>query len=144
MKMRNTVGTGRLNGFSFAAPVLVDLLFNERARRMFLCCVFISTHSCTAPEERMPPGTVGTDTLVNVLSDIHLEHATGTLTYEVDTAYTGRTDSILCSERGLDPERLKRTMEWYREHPEDLSKLYEAVINELSRRQSEARSDSAR
>lgn len=103
-----------------------------------------SLTACTGSDEQLPAEAVATEKLIPLLVDIHLSNAESDAIMTTDDGTTFLNDSNACVKNGIEFQSYKATMTWYKEHPERLSNIYEEVINELSRRQSETTGVSAR
>lgn len=99
--------------------------------------------ACSGDEHPIPADSVPVNQLIPLLADIHLANAQSDAMRSNDDSGSTRNDSLSCIKNGIDQKRYETTMAWYKEHPEELSKVYEEVINELSRRQSETTGTSA-
>lgn len=95
--------------------------------------------SCSHTVDPVPKELISPDSMVAILVDVHLAEAASNVTRINDvqrfSAYdlypvifkTHKTDSII----------FRESFDYYLQHPKKLDKIYEQVINELSRRESE-------
>lgn len=116
---------------------------SKTSQKISLClCVFavlIFFASCSKKSVDIPKGILSKEELTPVLVDIHLAQASLNLNQTGDSSHFSMDDytaSILQSHH-MTKEKYDTSMAFYTEHAELLEEIYEEVINELSKKQSE-------
>ena len=103
--------------------------------------LFLFLFSCKPKEVKIPVGILPKEQIVNILTDVHLAEAA--LTYKSaksDSAMQLAVDyyNYIYQSRHVTKKQFDESLDFYTKHPELLEKIYEEVINELSKKQAEA------
>ena len=107
---------------------------------LWLIFCFFFLFSCKPKEAKIPAGILPKEQMVSVLTDVHLAEAALTLNTKNDSAAlvaAGYYNFIYQSHR-ITKKQFDESLDFYTKHPELLEKIYEEVINELSKKQAEA------
>jgi hypothetical protein len=104
---------------------------------VFVMLIFFS--SCGKKSVDIPRGILSKEELVPVLVDIHLAQASLNLNQVADTSRFNMSDytGFILKSHGITKEKYDTSMAFYTEHAELLDEIYQEVINELSKKQSE-------
>ena len=109
-----------------------------------LTAIVLSAHiffsSCAGKKNDIPADVIGMEELAPVLADMHIAQASMNMNRMSDSLRFNMcdyTDYILKS-RHITKERYHRSLSFYSSHPELMDSVYRRVIDELSRKQSEA------
>ncbi len=96
--------------------------------------------SCTKKPVTIPETVLSREEMVSVLVDIHLAQALAGVNQFNDSAHYSLSDysSSVFSRHHITREKYIQSLEFYTDHPELLDEMYTEVINELSKKQSEA------
>src|SRR5262245_11637473 len=107
---------------------------------LILSFIALAVGSCKRREEKVPGNLISPDSMVSILVNIHLAEAAANITrindvqsFKARELYpaifkTHRTDSIT----------FHSSFDYYLQRPKKLETIYDKVLNELSRRESEA------
>jgi hypothetical protein len=94
---------------------------------------------CLQKPPDIPSDVYPRDSMIIILADVHLAESqiSGMTPAKNDPSLREQTlrSSLLVG--GLDSTRFRTSFDFYSRHPEFFMKMYEEVINELSRRQAE-------
>ena len=95
--------------------------------------------SCSQKEASVPKEILSPDSMVSILVDVHLAEASSNLTRINDPVKIMAYDlyPLIFKTHHTDSATFRQSFDWYLDHPKRLDKVYEQVINELSRRESE-------
>jgi hypothetical protein len=96
--------------------------------------------SCHAKKEKdhIPQDIVSTDSMVMLLTDIHLAESEAFLFPYSDSLGTTNLPSYyhyILKQHGIDTSTFKKSFDYYLHHPDVLTGIYSNVIEELSKRQ---------
>jgi hypothetical protein len=95
--------------------------------------------ACGPSRESAPPGILPRDSLVPVLVDFHLANARAQAGYLADA--TEKQKEFFYAEalqrHGITYQRLRESMDYYAQRPDQLTAVYDSVIVALSRKQAE-------
>jgi len=96
-------------------------------------------YACAREEVSIPDNILPQEKMVQVLTDIHIAEVTANYKSLADTnkADIKSLYSHVYKEHSITAEEYKRSYQFYLDHPTLLNKLYDEVITELSRRQTE-------
>jgi len=108
--------------------ILMSALFFTTA---FQCCIRSEE---SAPKELIPP-----DSMVNILVDVHIAEAAANVARINDVEKFSASDLYpdIFKTHLTDSISFRKSFDYYLHHPKKLDKIYEQVLNELSRRESE-------
>lgn len=96
---------------------------------------------CKKKTDEIPVDVLKQKEMIAVLTDVQVAEAA--LSQRAMNAnaggqsYTSAYYKYIFTKYKITPDQFKRSMEWYSRHPEVLDKIYEQVINHLSKKQSE-------
>jgi len=92
--------------------------------------------ACTSPEESVPAGIIPRDSMVMIMTDIHVAEAAWQL------RDLGRNDTLrleaygryryIFGKYGINQDGFIRSFTWYRNNPQLFHAMYEEVIDRLS------------
>ena len=94
--------------------------------------------ACT--ENKKPEGMINQATMANVLVDVHLlESYFSVKKMKVDSSalFLQKNYDAIYKKHKITKEGFKNSFEFYENHPEKLDKLYQIVIDELSKKDAE-------
>jgi len=118
--------------------MLILLAFNDSMNKVFkISAVLFSFYlfSCGSGNKvKLPTGIVQPDTMVAIVSDIHILQATtamGFSTNNSDTAVNQEYKGIWAKHH-LTEESYNDNVKFYCEHPKMLDSVYEKVLNNLN------------
>ncbi len=106
---------------------------------LFLCFL-ISMSACKKKQVEIPADVLKKEEMVAVLTDVQIAEAAINKQTEVGNFgpdYTAAYYNFIFSKHKITVDIYRKSMEWYTQHPELLDKVYEEVIIELSKKQSE-------
>lgn len=95
--------------------------------------------SCTRTEGPVPKEIISPDSMVSILVDVHLAEAASNVSRINDVQRFSASDlyPVIFKTHHTDSVAFRKSFDYYLEHPKKLDKIYEQVINELSKRESE-------
>ena len=101
---------------------------------LILTCLLFS---CSNSDEKIPENILSKNTFESILKEIHLVEATfelhkikgmGKAKNELANSYQN-----IFSEYAISEENFKTTLEYYSVNPEELEKIYDKILKELTR-----------
>jgi hypothetical protein len=98
------------------------------------------THCKNNNDSNTPKNLIGDAKMVDLLTEIHLVEGSVTpmlLQSDSATQYVMNNYNFLFKKYNTDQDKFKETMHYYVQHPKELDKVYEQVIENLSKMQSE-------
>jgi hypothetical protein len=109
----------------------------KRLFQIFLVCL---AFSCTKPEVQIPPHVLPKEKMVPVLADVHIAQAAAVMNAASDTTRYAMTDlmTTIFKIHHITQAQYDSSISFYTKHPELMSQIYDSVITELSKKQSEA------
>ncbi|MFN8278507.1 MAG: DUF4296 domain-containing protein [Chitinophagales bacterium] len=110
-------------------------------RRSWILVLVFLWSSCKEGKERIPSDVVQRDTMVQILSDIHIADAVvekKSSAERPDTALTEGMYQQIFQHHGITRQQFYSSYHYYEQHPALMNELYPDVISELSRRQANA------
>ncbi len=95
--------------------------------------------SCRAPKEKTPDNLLPPDSMVSILVDVHLAEAAANVTRlsDVQSFKAPQLYPAIFKSHQTDSTTFHNSFNYYLKHPEKLEAIYNKVLNELSRRESE-------
>lgn len=89
------------------------------------------------PQEELPPGILPADSMVMVMTELHLLESKMMLLGNRNISATEKGAYLkgMLDSTGLDSARFTASFEYYAGKPELFTEIYEKVITEISRRQ---------
>ena len=98
--------------------------------------------SCARREEVVPKEIISPDSMVAILVDVHLAEATASMNRINDIQRFSAPElyPVIYKSHHTDSITFRKSFDYYLDHPKKLDKIYEQVISELSRRESEINS----
>ena len=118
--------------------MLILPVFNGFMSKVFrIFVIFFSLHllSCGSGNKvKLPTGIVPPDTMVTIVSDIHIMQATAAMGFSTnnsDTAISQEYKGIWLKHH-LTEESYNENIKFYCEHPKLLDSVYEKVLNNLN------------
>ena len=95
--------------------------------------------SCARMEESVPKEIISPDSMAALLIDIHIAEAAANVTRINDVQKFSAYDlyPMIFKTHHTDSTAFRKSFDYYLQHPRKLDKIYEQVLNELSRRESE-------
>jgi hypothetical protein len=117
----------------------MKLFFRSRSLYLIIL-VGMVFFSCSKKPVDIPETVLSREEMVSVLVDIHLAQALVGINQFNDSLHYNLNDylSSVFQMHHLTREKYARSLEFYTDHPELLDEMYADVINELSKKQSEA------
>jgi hypothetical protein len=116
---------------------LIDRMLNfSKIQFTIFVLIFSALVSCGESELKIPEGIIPRDSMIMLMSDIHLAEARlliGGGGVDMKNKYL---QNVLYR-HGTDTARFNRSFNFYSDHPEYFTKMYDEVIVEISRRQAE-------
>jgi hypothetical protein len=105
-----------------------------------IIAVFFFFISCSKKSVEVPKNILTKEELVPILVDIHLAQAFIGMNQFSDSSKFNLQDysSYIYKSHHMTKEKYENSMAFYTLHPELLDEIYQEVINELSKKQSEA------
>ncbi len=106
-----------------------------------LIMIIIFFPGCSGEEQEIPAGIVSRDSMVTLLTEVHIAEATliksGSkgLDINIKSAYLQQ----VLNNAGVDTTRFLRSFDFYSTQPEMFAEMYEQVVVEISKRQSKAK-----
>jgi hypothetical protein len=94
---------------------------------------------CTPVEEAIPKDIISPDSMVAIMVDVHLAEAVANVNRVNDEQRfsAGELYPIIFKTHRIDSATFRKSFDYYLEHPKKFDKIYDEIINELSRRESE-------
>jgi len=95
--------------------------------------------ACSRPEVIVPATVILRDSMISVLSDMHLAEAAIQLR-NLGAGDTARAETYaryryVFRKHGINADQFRKSMTFYRSHPEYFNKMYKEVITRLSETQ---------
>jgi len=109
----------------------------------FLIALSLSaTFSCSKPKIIIPSGILTEKEMIPVLVDIHIAQSASSIYTQQDSIKYGMNEMLpyILSIHHIEKSRYDSSLSFYTQHPELMQKMYDEVINELSKKQSEVSS----
>lgn len=108
-----------------------------------LTCLVFAFSSCKKKTTEIPADIFKQDTMISIMVDVQIAEAA--ILQKENSGIVGGDYSISYYKYIFEKHKIKReqfvkSMDWYAKHPELLKKIYENVIIELSKKQSEVTS----
>jgi len=100
----------------------------------------ISFSACKKKSVEIPADVLKKNEMIAILTDVQIAEAAITLhttTGSNGADFTASYYKYIFNKHKITAVKYKRSMDWYAQHPELLDKVYEEVINQLSKKQSE-------
>ncbi|MGI8892979.1 MAG: DUF4296 domain-containing protein [Bacteroidia bacterium] len=102
--------------------------------------LILTLFSCSEQEVSIPDEIISREQMVQILAEMHIADAS--INYK-SLGDTSRLNSAIIYRQVLNKysvsaEHYRESYQFYLDHPKLINKMYDEVINELSRRQSEA------
>ena len=118
------------------------VLYLKIMRRNFLIIVVAASFCfqfCSHPENPAPKELISPDSMVSLLVDIHVAEAAANVTRLNDVMRFSASDLYpgIFKTHHTDSIAFRKSVEYYLANPKKFDKIYEQVLNELSRRESE-------
>src|ERR1051325_6999036 len=110
-------------------------------RILFLAgIIFLLVWSCSKPKEKVPDHLISPDSMVSILVDIHLVEAAANITRlnDVQPFKAPQLYPAIFKSHQTDSATFHTSFDYYLQNPKKLEAIYEKVLNELSRRESES------
>ena len=112
-------------------------------KKISLCfCVFtaIFFFSCSKKSITIPDNVLSKKEIVPVLVDIHLAQAAANRNQFSDTVHNSLSDytPFIFQSHRITKQKYDSSISFYTKYPELMDEIYQDVINELSKKQSEA------
>jgi hypothetical protein len=100
-----------------------------------LLLFFVVTSCGNKNKIKIPKDVINQDTMVEVLTDIHLVKASQQLGMVIDTADTGKftTYNFVWKKHHITEDLYNKSMDFYTHNPGILDSIYENVLNSLSK-----------
>src|SRR5579862_5118693 len=88
---------------------------------------------------KVPQDVLCQDTMVGVLTDIHLAKASQQLGIAIDSADTGKHDPFqyVWKKHHITEDDYKKSLDFYAHNPNVLDSIYENVLNDLSKQKAQ-------
>ena len=98
---------------------------------------FSMLYSCATSEEKAPDNIIKREKLIPLLADLQYTEAIIQLK---NLSYTDSTKAIaygnykfILDKHKISPEEFTSTLDWYKNHPKEMSELYKDVLTQLSK-----------
>ena len=103
---------------------------------------FLIFQGCSRREESVPKEIISPDSMVAILVDVHLAEAAANMNRINDVQRFSAPElyPVIYKSHHTDSITFRKSFDYYLDHPKKLDKIYEQVISELSRRESEINS----
>ena len=111
------------------------------AHNVFLPAVVVFVFcSCSKPQETVPAHLLTPDSMVYILVDIHLVEAAANVTRfnDVQSFKAQELYPAVFKSHQTDSAAFHSSFNYYLKHPKKLEAIYEKVLDELSKRESES------
>ena len=117
----------------------MKLFFNYFFFLNITCATLFLVCSCNKKAVEIPKGILTKQELVPVLADMHLAQAAAGLNQFSDTARYNLNEysDAIFKLHHISKEKYDSSLSFYSSHPDLLDEIYQEVINELSKKQSE-------
>lgn len=106
---------------------------------LIVICVFVV--SCGKKNAiKIPQDVICRDTMVDVLTDIHLVKASqqlGMAINPMDTSHTGTPFDYVWAKHHITQNEYEKSLDFYTHNPAVLDSIYENVLNNLSKQRAE-------
>ncbi|MBI2966385.1 MAG: DUF4296 domain-containing protein [Bacteroidetes bacterium] len=99
----------------------------------------VSFFSCQRQPEKIPPDIIPRDKMVKIFTDVQIGEAHIQIRGLPADTIALLYQSIL-AQYGVSQDEFRKSFTFYTEHPDILEKVYEEVLNELSKRHAEMQS----
>jgi len=112
---------------------------NRKFFIFYLLFSIIVFSSCSKKEISIPRGIISKQEMVSLLVDLHIAQAATSRNQMTDSARHQMKDytPFIFSSHQITKEQYDNSLAFYTKNPELLDEIYDQVINELSRKQSE-------
>lgn len=111
---------------------------NSMNRYFLLVILSLTSAACSSKKDAQP--LVNRETMVKILVDMHLLEANQQLTSQYEKGRAIKTImgyEMIFLEHKVEPKDFYETFAWYRNNPKEMEELYQLVIEEATRRESE-------
>lgn len=111
-------------------------------RLFFYALIFVAIMltSCSEKKVEVPADVLSTDKMIAVLTDVEIAEAARNqhdIVKDTIADFTTASAKFIFEKHKVNATDFQRSMDWYAAHPEMLNKIYEEVVNSLSKKQSE-------
>jgi len=109
---------------------------------LLFALLIIATFSCGKPKTVIPPEVLSEKEMIPLLVDIHIAQAAGSLFDSNDSLRYSMNEMVpyILSIHHVEKVKYDSSISFYTRHPELMQRMYEEVINELSKKQGEVSS----
>lgn len=108
-------------------------------RSFLLLFAFCTLLSCGKKQERVPSDVLPKEEMTALLKELYISQAAVNTFETVDSTRFTLNDytAYVLDKRHIGKDAYLRSIRYYSEHPEQMQQIYQSVIQELSRMQSE-------
>ncbi len=96
--------------------------------------------SCSEKKVEVPVDILSNEKMIAVLTDVEIAEAAKNqhvLMGDTIADFTAASFKFIFDKHKVNAADFQRSMDWYAAHPDMLNKIYEEVVNSLSKKQSE-------
>ena len=95
--------------------------------------------SCSRKEESVPEEIISPDSMVVIMVDVHLAEAAANVNRINDSQRfsAGELYPLIFKTHHIDSATFRKSFDYYLNHPDKFNRIYEQVIAELSKQESE-------
>ncbi|HLG34325.1 MAG TPA: DUF4296 domain-containing protein [Bacteroidia bacterium] len=95
--------------------------------------------SCSHTEKNIPKEIISPDSMVAIMVDVHLAEAAANVNRINDSQRfsAGELYPLIFKTHHIDSATFRKSFDYYLNHPDKFNRIYEQVIAELSKRESE-------
>lgn len=108
----------------------------DKAKRLFLMAIGLITLACSQQEEKLqvPAAIVSPDTMLRVLTDIHLAEGARVGSRVVGSDSLNIKDYYfhIWNRYGISQKEFRESFRFYAKHPEEISGMYQKMLDSLS------------
>lgn len=105
----------------------------------FLILMSVTAVSCSKKKVVVPDDVLKSEKMIAILTDMEIAEAASTqhVTRGDSSNYDAAYMKFVFEKNKVQSKDFVYSMDWYAAHPEFLKKIYEEVVNDLSKKQSE-------
>jgi hypothetical protein len=138
--VKNTKKQFIVKGFSPADRTAGAAKTNRNMYRLITLIFLLALASCQTDPDKIPADILPKEKMTGILMDIHIAEAGIRLETQQDSLAQKATDyyHFIYKKYNVSEEDFRRSFRYYSEHPKQLEQIYQDMINEMSKKESEA------
>ena len=107
---------------------------------MVFMFLMLMVSACKKPKTEIPPGIISPDSMVLVMTDVHIAEAAvvqKNLNGDTGTVYAASFYRFIFEKHHITETVYRNSVAFYNAHPDEYDKIYSQVLTEISKRQAD-------